>query len=130
MTKKVYKIRNKETGLFSKGGTSFSEKNDIWVKEGKTWSNLGHLKNHLNLFFTSSNFKNSRYPYNNAEIIEVEISYDDCLKFDVDDLVEEILEKKVNKKRDYDEKINKLREEREIELYERLNKKYGNKRIE
>lgn len=40
---KVYKIRNKKTGLYSTGGTS-----PKFTKSGKTWSQLSHLKNHLN----------------------------------------------------------------------------------
>jgi len=42
---KVYKIRNKETGMFKcKGSWGWSEK-------GKTWSSIGHLKNHLRLHY-------------------------------------------------------------------------------
>jgi len=40
---KVYKIRHSDTGLWSKGGTSPS-----FNKVGKTWSNIGHVKSHLN----------------------------------------------------------------------------------
>lgn len=40
---KVYKIRNKKTGLYSTGGMT-----PAFTKSGKTWSELAHLKNHLN----------------------------------------------------------------------------------
>jgi hypothetical protein len=60
---KVYKIRNKETGLFSKGG-SYSK--DIWTKEGKSWSNIWHLKNHLNQFLDWNGNISKEYPYHNA----------------------------------------------------------------
>lgn len=40
---KAYKIRNRETGLYSTGGS-----NPYWRKTGKVWGNLGGLKNHLN----------------------------------------------------------------------------------
>lgn len=44
-TNKVYKIRRKSDGLFSKGG------NYVWFsKEGKTWSSLRNLKLHLSQF--------------------------------------------------------------------------------
>jgi hypothetical protein len=39
---KIYKIRNKDTGLFSKGGMT-----PYWSKKGKTWNSFGHLKLHL-----------------------------------------------------------------------------------
>lgn len=38
----VYKIRNKETGLFSTGGSV-----PRWKNVGKTWSGLGPVTNHL-----------------------------------------------------------------------------------
>lgn len=37
-----YKIRHVESGLYSCGGTRMR-----WADKGKTWTNLGHLKNHL-----------------------------------------------------------------------------------
>lgn len=39
-----YAIYNPATGLWSKGGTGHD-----WKKKPKIWSNIGHLKNHLNL---------------------------------------------------------------------------------
>ena len=41
--KTVYKIRDKKTGLFRKGGFN------LWSTQGKTWSGIGPLKLHLNL---------------------------------------------------------------------------------
>jgi len=38
---KIYKIRNKE-GFFSNGGS-----NPSFTKQGKSWSNIGHIKSHL-----------------------------------------------------------------------------------
>lgn len=38
-----YKIRRSD-GRFSTGGCC-----PRWTKNGKTWTNLGHLKNHLNI---------------------------------------------------------------------------------
>ena len=39
---KVYKIRHKITGLYSRGGET-----PFWNKKGKTWSSLAHLKRHI-----------------------------------------------------------------------------------
>lgn len=42
MTVKIYRIRNRETGLFSTGG-----KHPTWSKNGKIWKTLGHVKSHM-----------------------------------------------------------------------------------
>jgi hypothetical protein len=42
---KVYKIRNKITGLFSTGGME-----PKFNKKGKVWNGIGPLKNHLHQF--------------------------------------------------------------------------------
>lgn len=41
-TDKLYKIRHRETGLYSTGGQYPS-----WTRAGKTWSKLGTLRSHL-----------------------------------------------------------------------------------
>lgn len=53
VTSKIYKIRDKETRLFSKGGDLADRPNLVkyrWSKKGKTWNSIGALKNHLNFF--------------------------------------------------------------------------------
>jgi hypothetical protein len=47
MKKDFYKIRNKRTGLFSKGGDSANCGGVFWSSNGKTWGTLGHLMSHL-----------------------------------------------------------------------------------
>lgn len=42
--KVYYKIRDKNTGLFSTGGVS-----PKWTKKGKVWTSEGHVKSHLTL---------------------------------------------------------------------------------
>lgn len=64
---KVYKIRNKD-GLFSTGTSS-----PRWTKEGKTWTSLGKLKNHLNLFITEWN--GGFLIPEDWEIVEAEVVY-------------------------------------------------------
>jgi hypothetical protein len=41
---KVYKIRDNETGLYSTGGYYFK-----FHKVGKTWTTLGHVKQHISM---------------------------------------------------------------------------------
>jgi hypothetical protein len=55
----VYKIRDKETGLFSKGGS-----HPRWSAKGKTWQSKGALSGHLAL-------ANGRF-YEEAEIVEIQ----------------------------------------------------------
>jgi hypothetical protein len=81
---KSYKIRNKETGQFSRGG---AYNYDIWTKGGKTWSNIGHVKSHLKQFMDGDVLM-KKYPYHNAEIVEIVINYEECEKYDVDGFIE------------------------------------------
>lgn len=43
-----YKIRNRRTGLFSKGGQINNMAGDVlWSKHGKTWDTIGKLRSHI-----------------------------------------------------------------------------------
>lgn len=42
---RVYKVRDKKTGLFSTGTSS-----PRWIKSGKVWASLGNIKNHYNMY--------------------------------------------------------------------------------
>jgi hypothetical protein len=117
---KIYKIRNKKTGLFSKGG---SDGRDIWTKEGKSWSSLGHLKNHIALFI-HGNKKAGDYPYEDAEIIEIEVNYNNCFKMDINEVLENMIGKRVRIEKQREEKYRKWREEYERKQLEELKKKY------
>lgn len=59
---KVYKIRNKTTGKFSSGGSD-----PKWTHQGKVWQRINYLQNHL-YSINKIDF------YNDAEIVEAEIS--------------------------------------------------------
>ena len=52
LNESVYKIRNKETGLFSTGGSA-----PRWKKVGKTWSGLGPVTNHLVMWCEKYDYK-------------------------------------------------------------------------
>lgn len=86
MKTKLWKIRNKETGQFSKGGSN--DERWIWTKNGKTWSNIGHVKNHIRTFMDGDKLR-SNYPYHNAELVEIEVDYTECFTQDVDSFVNE-----------------------------------------
>jgi hypothetical protein len=118
---KGYKIRNKETGEFSKGGASSW---NVWTKGGKTWTNIGHVKNHLNAFLNPDGSFRRDYPYLNAEIIEVEIKYEDCLTYDVNILVGEMALKKEEKSIKDQERYDRWIREKELKKLAELKSKY------
>ena len=60
-----YKVRNKTTGLYSKG-TSYNE----WAKIGKTFSTLGKLRSFLTRCFNSSYMREFISEF---EIVELEV---------------------------------------------------------
>jgi hypothetical protein len=118
---KGYKIRNKETGEFSKGGTGTW---NLWTdRGGKTWSTIGALKNHLNQFMWGSELKTD-YPYQNAEIVEVEIKYEDCHTYDVNVMVGNMALKKSEQSKKQREAHEAWLQKRELERLAELQRKY------
>ena len=103
---KVYRIKNIKTNMYSSGGY-----NPKWIKTGKIWKNIGHLKNHLNMFKYELGFKetpsyfvktNINIPitiYNNLddwEIIEYALTeiYDMCSTWSSKQFINEMKHKK------------------------------------
>lgn len=119
---KAYKIRDKETGLFSRGGSSTY---NIWSKVGKTWSNLGHIKNHLNhSFLLHDGTLSKEYPYHNAEIIIVEVDYSNCFRYDMSILVDDMRESKAEQDKRNREYYEKWIREQELKRLAELQSKY------
>ena len=79
---KVYKIRDKKTGLFSTGGMTPS-----WRKEGKIWSTIGFVRAHLTLHAQGTLGEG---PYKDAELVPYLL--EESVTEDVQDLLEEIQE--------------------------------------
>jgi hypothetical protein len=69
---KVYKIRDKETGLYANKGMYGG-----WSKNGHAWSTFGNVNGHLNMFEDCEK-------YLNAEVVEFEITYEESKKYDID----------------------------------------------
>lgn len=55
----AFKIRDLATGLFSTGGSM-----PRWSKRGKVWSNIGHIKLHLQQLWSSDSYPET------AEVVE------------------------------------------------------------
>lgn len=71
----VYKIRRKSDGLFSNGGQE-----PVFMKRGKMWTNIGHIKNHFNIireYHTSKKYL--EFLYKNCEIITCVLSQVDSI---------------------------------------------------
>jgi hypothetical protein len=83
---KVYKIRNKETGLFATGGTDCK-----FNKTGKVWKTLAHVKTHLKQYIVNNFDRDYRASYvekcdkyiDSIEIVEYE-----CVKHKIIDICE------------------------------------------
>lgn len=66
---KLYKIRNRATGLWSSGGM-----NPRWTKKGKTWATMAHVKSHLRNFEDNyGTYAYRRQSINDWDIVEFEI---------------------------------------------------------
>lgn len=73
-TVKVYKVRNKKNGLFSRGSNSgYMEFN----KTGKTYSNIGHVKSMLKQFNSDSKYSRHTilggFAFEDLEVVTFEI---------------------------------------------------------
>ena len=104
---KLYKIRHKITGLFSKGGC-----NPFWTKKGKTWSTLSHLKRHINSVIDYRYHKSA--DMQNWEVIEIEVSETLTPICTAQDIANE----KINK--DNQKRIQELKKQIEKELNKKI----------
>ncbi len=80
----VYKIRDKDTGLYSTGG--YQPK---WNSRGKTWNNLGAAKNHINNWCGGSYGKIKLAP-DSWEIVEIVIKEEEANTWPVNDYINEV----------------------------------------
>lgn len=76
----VYKIRNKKTGQYSRGGHAYEDLN--FDDTGKSWKNIGHVKNHLNMYDNRRTTHWEVVTFNLVEVEKCEIK--DLLKLNLD----------------------------------------------
>ena len=76
MTQQFYKIRNKKTGLYSKGSTDvvYSYNSSSWSKTGKTWDTLGKLRSHLTMVREAMKRISSHASFDDWEIVTYEVN--------------------------------------------------------
>jgi hypothetical protein len=70
---KIYKIRNKKTGLFSMGGGQTPYHSRLWSKQGKSWNTLNHVKLHLKGIWNIPGCK-PQFPMDDWQIVEFTIT--------------------------------------------------------
>ncbi len=80
----VYKLRDTETGRYSSGGY-----NPTWTKRGKTWNNLGSIKNHIRTWCNGS-YGTLRMAPDSWEIVEIIIKEEDASTWPVNDYINEV----------------------------------------
>ncbi len=111
----IYKIRS-TNGEFSTGGThpSFS-------KRGKVWTNIGHVKNHINQLDASVQ---KMYRDNEVEIVAYELveTILDVVSFD--DLLTEISTKQSKKRAAFEARREAHRKRQRQYEYEQLKKEF------
>lgn len=118
---RIYKIMNKNTGKFSKGGSDGGDK--IWTKNGKSWGNLGHVRSHLNSYLWMGK-EHKDYPYHDAVVIEVIFNPEDCYSVPVNDIFDEMKLSKEEQQKKAEERHKNWEEKKERELLAKLKAKY------
>jgi hypothetical protein len=92
---KIFKIRDTATGLFSTGGHY-----PRWSKKGKTWTNIGHVKNHINNL-TRVVIKN----VDHWEVVEYELVETAVGTISVEKIIEENLRKEREKELEQQQRL-------------------------
>lgn len=131
----IYKVRNPNTGLFSKGGTWAEVFESHWSKRGKTWSDAGALRRHLQ--FYAAKLPNDTDIPEHWEVVVVGYISDDGIPpegyiagqtFNAREFYHEAMDAKLAKQKEKEQRlIEKARledERKERELFEKLKQKY------
>lgn len=105
-----YKIRRSD-GRFSTGGCR-----PRWTKNGKTWTNLGHLKNHLNISDSGV--------YAGCTLVTLEVSITEVPGMTLRELFAEGRAKEAAKKARWEARVKAARESHERAQLAELKKKY------
>lgn len=112
----IYKIRDRQTGLFSTGGLhpSFS-------KKGKIWKQKGHLSNHF------SNVNQQAYARRDCEVVEYELIENEMSTASIVGWVDAAQQRRDDREAAYKQSRLKYELERNRAEYERLRKQFEGK---
>jgi hypothetical protein len=115
MNSKVYKIRHKQTGLYSSGGST-----PRWNARGKTWTSRGPLNAHLGLVMDT---EWRRADMKNWEIVELEVR--EIGVYTVDNAIVDIQHKRIKRKEAQNRAIEKYQREEKERQFEKLKRELG-----
>jgi hypothetical protein len=75
---KIYRIRNRQTQMWSSGGGS-----PRWGKRGKTWDTLGHVQSHI-----TNSIRYSKHFYDEADIVEIVVQENEGNTFNISEFID------------------------------------------
>jgi len=113
---KIYKIRNRDTGLFSTGGTY-----PRWEKVGKVWKARNHLTNHLTTVAVEGVYGS------NADVVEYEVTEQATSIQTVPDLISGALQRREEKEAKRQAQLDRARREARLAQYEALKAEFETK---
>jgi predicted CopG family antitoxin len=106
----IWKIRQKSTGLFAKGGSMRGWHSDRgWSEKGKNWNKLSHVKLHIN-----NNVEYYRRQGDDIEIVKLTLRVSDKDTLSMVDLIRDM----TTKKREKQEALDRYHRERRLEKLE------------
>lgn len=119
-----YKIRKKGTDLYSSGGSS-----PRWVKVGKTWNTLGHLKSHLAMVEKQMSYRSRWWKPDSAsaDYQDAEVATFEAQVIKTEDpvaIMQSAKDKAAEKQRKQEDAQKRADEEREKRELRRLQAKY------
>jgi len=118
--KLIYKIKRSD-GLFSTGGMT-----PHFDKDGKSWTTLGSLKNHLNLVMDTHKYSKLADFYRNCELITIEMTPSIINTASLDTVLLEQEKLRAKKTARIKEASEKAKREQELAELQRLQAKYSN----
>ncbi len=116
--KRVYKIRDKNSGLFADGGSGA-----FFSKKGKTWNTINNLNSHLSYYGNEYFTKASRFVHAiDPEIVEYEVVVTEKGTHSLEEWTDQVNHKRLQKEQKRALKNAKYQADRKMEEFLRLKK--------
>ena len=112
----VYKIKSTKTGLFSKGGSTPS-----FSKTGKVWTNIGHVRNHINVL---DNHGHRIYREQEVELVTYEIAESIVDVTTLDELLVQQANNQAQRDAERKSRADKWLKEQRLKMYQELQKEF------
>lgn len=112
----IYKIKSRKTGQFSKGGAD-----PTFTKKGKIWTNIGHVRTHLNCLTKRGH---QVYVDHDAEIIVLELIELPIETIDLQECIQETKDRKQEQEQLRKQKYLMWQMQQKKQQYEQLKKEF------